>query len=96
NVIVPGGQQIYIAPDSSLSFTRPHSAYIPPGSVVTGFTLQDNELVSPSRFFTACADDDAWKVYVPLETSDIAISRRCIAAFRVATAPATNPVWEYV
>ncbi|KAF2963344.1 hypothetical protein GQX73_g10230 [Xylaria multiplex] len=29
-VNVPGGQQVYVAPDGSLSFTQAHSAYIPP------------------------------------------------------------------
>ncbi|KAI0547051.1 hypothetical protein F4679DRAFT_555672 [Xylaria curta] len=37
DVTVPGGQQVYIAPDGSLSFTQAHSAYIPPGSTVFGF-----------------------------------------------------------
>ncbi|KAI1736034.1 hypothetical protein F4680DRAFT_433192 [Xylaria scruposa] len=37
---VPGGQQVYIAPDGSLSFTQAHSAYIPPGSTVTGFSRE--------------------------------------------------------
>ncbi|KAI0808872.1 hypothetical protein GGR55DRAFT_189171 [Xylaria sp. FL0064] len=38
DVSVPGGQQVYIAPDGSLSYTQAHSAYIPPGSIVTGFS----------------------------------------------------------
>lgn len=37
-VLVPGGQQAYIAPDGSLSFTQAHSVAIPEGSVVDQFS----------------------------------------------------------
>ncbi|KAI1163486.1 hypothetical protein F5B18DRAFT_317611 [Nemania serpens] len=37
-VTVPGGQQVYVAPDGSLSYTQAHSAYIPTGSTVDGFS----------------------------------------------------------
>jgi hypothetical protein len=37
-VIVPGGQQVYVAPDGALSYTVEHSAYIPNDSYVTGFS----------------------------------------------------------
>ncbi|KAK7756957.1 hypothetical protein SLS62_000973 [Diatrype stigma] len=43
NVAVPGGQQVYIAPDGSLSYTEPHSASMPDGSVSTGFSRQRSE-----------------------------------------------------
>jgi hypothetical protein len=39
-VIVPGGQQVYVAPDGSLSYTVAHSAYIPPGSIVDQFSRE--------------------------------------------------------
>ncbi|KAL1793840.1 hypothetical protein ACET3X_007261 [Alternaria dauci] len=37
-VVVPGGQQVYVAPDGALSYTVAHSAYIPEGSHVDGFS----------------------------------------------------------
>lgn len=37
-VVVPGGQQVYVAADGALSYTIPHSAYIPAGSVVDQFS----------------------------------------------------------
>ncbi|KZF19262.1 hypothetical protein L228DRAFT_241922 [Xylona heveae TC161] len=37
DVEVPGGQQIYVAPEGYLGFTAPHSAYIPPGSSTDDF-----------------------------------------------------------
>ncbi|KAG5978270.1 hypothetical protein E4U55_006308 [Claviceps digitariae] len=95
NVVVPGGQQIYIAPDSSLSFTQPHSAYIPPGSIVVGFTVQGNQLLFPTRSFVACLSyDSVWQIFVPLKISQIALSGPCVQ-IKVSTSPAKYPVWEY-
>jgi len=37
-VEVPGGQQVYVTPGGALSFTAAHSASIPPGSFLSGFT----------------------------------------------------------
>ncbi|KAI0117458.1 hypothetical protein F4814DRAFT_448459 [Daldinia grandis] len=38
NAGVPGGQQVYIAEDGSLSYTEPHSGKIPDGGIATGFS----------------------------------------------------------
>ncbi|KAI0012655.1 hypothetical protein F4779DRAFT_567473 [Xylariaceae sp. FL0662B] len=43
DVAVPGGQQVYIAPDGSLSYTVPHSAQMPEGSITTGFSRSRSE-----------------------------------------------------
>ncbi|KAM7195364.1 carbohydrate-binding module family 52 protein [Rhypophila sp. PSN 637] len=37
NVMVPGGQQAYLTPDWGVGYTQAHSAYIPSGSLTTGF-----------------------------------------------------------
>lgn len=37
-VVVPGGQQVYVAPDGSLSYTVAHSASIPAGSITDQFS----------------------------------------------------------
>jgi hypothetical protein len=37
-VVVPGGQQVYVAPGGALSYTTAHSAYIPTGSIVDQFS----------------------------------------------------------
>lgn len=37
-VVVPGGQQVYVAPDGSLSYTTAHSAYTPAGSILDQFS----------------------------------------------------------
>lgn len=38
HVDVPGGQQVYIAPDGALSYTTAHSAMMPAGSLTVGWT----------------------------------------------------------
>ncbi|OTA55462.1 hypothetical protein K449DRAFT_438684 [Hypoxylon sp. EC38] len=43
NVGVPGGQQVYVADDGSLSYTAPHSGALPPGSNATGFSRERSE-----------------------------------------------------
>ncbi|KAI0385298.1 hypothetical protein F5Y04DRAFT_291960 [Hypomontagnella monticulosa] len=43
NVGIPGGQQVYVAEDGSLSYTVPHSGAIPPGANVTGFSRSRSE-----------------------------------------------------
>ncbi|OTA98737.1 hypothetical protein M426DRAFT_325764 [Hypoxylon sp. CI-4A] len=43
NTAVPGGQQVYIAADGSLSYSVPHSAALPEGAVTTGFLRSRSE-----------------------------------------------------
>jgi hypothetical protein len=38
SVLVPGGQQIYTRPDGAVGYTQAHSAYIPSGSYIDGYT----------------------------------------------------------
>lgn len=73
NVMVPGGQRIYVAPDRSLSYTSAHSAYIPTGSKVDGFKLgkKGENTLRPITHtngpFVACPKKKGtgpWKVYV--------------------------------
>ncbi|KAL2271952.1 hypothetical protein VTJ83DRAFT_1323 [Remersonia thermophila] len=37
SVMVPGGQQAYLDPYWNMAYTQAHSAYVPPGSLRTGF-----------------------------------------------------------
>ena len=39
-VIVPGGQEAYVAPDGALSYTVAHSAYVPEGSIRDQFSVE--------------------------------------------------------
>ena len=38
SVVVPGGQQTYVAPNGEVKYTQAHSASQPPGSFISGFT----------------------------------------------------------
>ena len=42
-VVVPGGQQVYVAPDGTVSYTTAHSAYKPDGSIVDGWSKTEGE-----------------------------------------------------
>jgi hypothetical protein len=37
SVMVPGGQQAYLDPYWNMAYTQAHSAYVPPGSIRSGF-----------------------------------------------------------
>ncbi|KAI1755747.1 hypothetical protein F4782DRAFT_366816 [Xylaria castorea] len=61
SVSVPGGQQVYVAPDGSLSYTQAHSAAMPANSTVTGFSRERSEafgapvyLYSTRRYWYLC------------------------------------------
>ncbi|KAI1379549.1 hypothetical protein F4677DRAFT_464806 [Hypoxylon crocopeplum] len=43
DVGVPGGQQVYVAADGSLSYTTAHSAALPEGAIATGFSRERSE-----------------------------------------------------
>ncbi|KAI0972095.1 hypothetical protein F4678DRAFT_460929 [Xylaria arbuscula] len=49
---------VYLAPDGSLSYTQAHSAYIPPGSIVTGFS--HDESTEPSTPFYLNSELSTW------------------------------------
>ncbi|KAI1260120.1 hypothetical protein F5Y18DRAFT_432468 [Xylariaceae sp. FL1019] len=58
---VPGGQQIYVQADGQVKFVEPHSAYLPPGSLLEGWfrkTLKSN-----------CAADVVVADFLPLDGS---------------------------
>jgi hypothetical protein len=40
-VIVPGGQEVYIAPNGAMSYTQAHSAYVPEGSIRDEFSREE-------------------------------------------------------
>ena len=42
-VVVPGGQQVYVAPDGTMSYTSPHSVFKPNGSIVDGWSKTEGE-----------------------------------------------------
>ncbi|KAF2115205.1 hypothetical protein BDV96DRAFT_612582 [Lophiotrema nucula] len=97
-VIVPGGQQIYVAADGTLSYTIPHSAYIPEGSVRDGWTKTEGENFGNLVFeggLVACptGTNDGYQVYGQIP--NVTLSSDCLG-FDALTVNATGPgAWEY-
>ncbi|KAI0889235.1 uncharacterized protein GGS22DRAFT_68977 [Annulohypoxylon maeteangense] len=61
DVAVPGGQQVYVDVDGSLSYTVPHSAYMPEGSNATGWSRSMSQafgapiiLSNNNKFWAIC------------------------------------------
>ncbi|KAI1433243.1 hypothetical protein GGR50DRAFT_513675 [Xylaria sp. CBS 124048] len=108
DVNVPGGQQVYIAPDGRMSFTQAHSAYIPPGSAIYGFTrdttssgqtILNNEfrnwhLCPNSRI--GAPEDRAYQLYA--FSNGVAPLPDCIAIEIHTTEPLdqSGGVWQYI
>ncbi|KAF7934012.1 uncharacterized protein EAE97_008373 [Botrytis byssoidea] len=100
NTEVPGGQQVYIATDYSVSYTQPHSADTH-GGVASGWTYTAGEngslgsLSFPDYGFIACREGDG--VYAVLLTPGGSGTENC-TGIAVATVPYTGEgpsAWEY-
>lgn len=94
DTVVPGGQQVYVAVDGSLTFTAPHSAYTGTGSFVEGFSIAQNgeHIQFKGGDWLACPIDGHYGIYAAAVTE---YASACTGfAFRIAnsTAPAA---WEY-
>ncbi|OTB12730.1 hypothetical protein K445DRAFT_305017 [Daldinia sp. EC12] len=103
DVGVPGGQQVYIAEDGSLSYTIPHSGAMPDGAVATGFYREISEsfgapvvLGHSSQFWLMCPVSEGeprertYQIYVGKGTEN------CLNT-GVRTYTATGPdAWEYL
>ncbi|PYI03829.1 hypothetical protein BO78DRAFT_421273 [Aspergillus sclerotiicarbonarius CBS 121057] len=76
-VEVPGGQEVYVNPSGALSFTVPHSAYIPTGSSTGPFTYtpgKEGALGSWTfgKGFMACPDkDNKWQVFASSQNATV-------------------------
>jgi hypothetical protein len=62
---------VYISPTGLLSYTVPHSGYIPPGSITTGLTVNATNL-QLNRYLTfwLCNTDEderVWQVWLAFE-----------------------------
>lgn len=107
NVMVPGGQQVYVNPEGALSFTQAHSAYIPPGSAVGPFKYEPGENFGHYTFngwgasgFMACpAEDDKWQVFAALQNATVPSGdvADCLGFSAMAvTGNQTAAAWQYI
>lgn len=96
-VIVPGGQQVYVAPDGSLSYTAAHSAYKPEGSVVDGWTKTEGEVFGRLDFtggLVACPrEGKPYQVYGILPGASL--SSDCLGFSALTVNYTTAGAWQY-
>ncbi|KAI5309698.1 hypothetical protein KEM55_002624, partial [Ascosphaera atra] len=100
NVVVPGGQALYVAKDGALSFTVPHSGDTQGGSE-EGFKVEKlNESLDKFTYngkdFLACPKKDAKSVY-EVYAADVAKNTQDCLGFSAAAVTDANAtaVWEY-
>ncbi|KAJ5889623.1 hypothetical protein N7504_010433 [Penicillium tannophilum] len=88
DVVVPGGQSIYVAPSGALSFTTPHSGYIPAGSSQGPFVYTPGASGNPLGTWTYTGQGASGFMACPVPASNTgsAAARRAAAA-----AP---PTWQ--
>ncbi|SMQ51946.1 unnamed protein product [Zymoseptoria tritici ST99CH_1A5] len=107
-VRVPGGQQIFIDKAcGALGYTRPHSASIPTGAYVTGWTntpfaffgFLDWKLNGTGEGIVFCSENgDAnvgpWKAYAVLDDIELPAGA-CLGADLISSEVNSTSVWEY-
>ncbi|KAH6643863.1 hypothetical protein C7974DRAFT_8175 [Boeremia exigua] len=101
-VVVPGGQQVYVAADGALSYTQAHSAAIPAGAIVDQFSKDAPSNGNSFGYlnfetgFVACpvgAADQGYQVYG--QTQDFEASSECLG-FSALTSSVDEPgAWQY-
>ncbi|KAB8292394.1 hypothetical protein EYC80_008129 [Monilinia laxa] len=94
NVAVPGGQQVFIAPSSAVSFTQPHSGNTE-GGKTQGWTYTAGKnggfgsLSFPDYGFIACASTEGAGIYQIFATPGGSATGNC-TGIAVATVPYTE------
>ncbi|KAF1949309.1 hypothetical protein CC80DRAFT_497625 [Byssothecium circinans] len=96
-VIVPGGQQVYVAPDGALSYTAPHSVYKPEGSIVDGWSRTEGENFGNLIFTSgliACPTTEGkpWQVYGNIAAVN---STSCLGFSSLTVNTTDAGAWEY-
>jgi hypothetical protein len=99
-VVVPGGQQVYIAADGAVKYTIAHSAAIPEGAVVTGWSTAAGNgfgiLSNENGGFIACPCEDeenVWQVYAALE--GLEFDDACLGFSALASNATDAGAWQY-
>ncbi|CAO2654418.1 Nn.00g111510.m01.CDS01 [Neocucurbitaria sp. VM-36] len=100
-VVVPGGQQVYVAPDGSLSYTVAHSAYIPTGSIIDQFSVEapaDGQAFGYLHFetgFVACpaGEGQGYKVFGQVQGGTY--GPECLGFSALTVATDEPGAWQY-
>lgn len=108
NVMVPGGQRIFVDPSGALGFTQAHSASIPPGSALGPFEYTPGDSFGHFTFkgfgakgFMACpAEDNRWQVFAAIQNATVPGGdvSKCLGFSALApTAKKQGPAaWQYI
>lgn len=99
DVVVPGGQQVYIGPDGAMSYTQAHSAYVPPGSIRDGWSKTEGENFGNlqwERGLIACPAAEQGQGYQVFgQVEGVIFGPECLG-FNSLTFNATGPgAWQY-
>jgi hypothetical protein len=100
-VVVPGGQEVYIEPDTgAVKYTIAHSAMKPEGSIVSGWTTAAGNgfgiLSNENGGFLACPceeEEGAWKVFAALE--GLEFDDACLGFSALASNATEAGAWQY-
>ena len=102
SVIVPGGQQAFVAADGALTYTGPHSATIPAGASSTGFlyTAQAGDVrVGILKFngqdWSACPESDAGEYKIYATGNEGFAKTACITVVLGTASWNSGVAWEY-
>lgn len=97
--VVPGGQQVYVAKDGALSFTQAHSADVPKGSVVDGFSFKTGKefgTLSWGTGFVACPVKGSKTEFQIYGTSKTIKAGKDCEGFEFLTPSVKAPgAWQY-
>jgi hypothetical protein len=96
--VVPGGQQVYIDTDGAVKYTQAHSAAIPEGAIVTGWTTSPGNgfgiLSNSNGGFVACpSENNSWKVYIGLEC--VEFDSACLGFDALTSNTTEAGAWQY-
>ncbi|KAJ4375258.1 hypothetical protein N0V83_002344 [Neocucurbitaria cava] len=100
-VVVPGGQQAYVAPDGSLSYTQAHSAYIPTDSIIDQFSVdapEDGQAFGYLHFetgFVACPAGEGQGYQVFGQVSNAIFGPDCLGFSALTVATDEPGAWQY-
>jgi len=108
DVTVPGGQAIYLDPFWSVAYERAHSAYVPPGSIKTGFAAYQGggfvNLNGNGAGWVACppeasaeGDDNVWGLVGKNDTNAEGLKDCTSVNLKVHELPRGQPTnaWQY-
>jgi len=103
NVVVPGGQQVYVLENGEIGVTGPHSAAIPEGGVTTPFSYTApsgaggnvGKLEFNGSSFSACPSGTEGEYQIFANGVAKFTRTDCLGIIIGTAETQTEPVWEY-